>query len=208
MSGRKSIVVVGGGAAGATITRILSSKVDPNTTSLTLVTARPFALHLPAAIRMTTTSEGKLEDSILIPYESLLVKDNGTIKIGRVTAIEQGKGGRDGTVVLASSERVHYDYLVLAPGSEWEGPLAIPDDRAAVLEHIRLWRRKFESAKGGIILAGGGAVGLGTFFSLSCLVLTFTFSLLRICGRDQGCVPRQEGYHRPLGLSASQLRVP
>ncbi|KAH9989632.1 FAD/NAD-P-binding domain-containing protein [Russula vinacea] len=158
-SGRKSIVVVGGGAAGATITRILSSKIDANTTSLTLVTARPFALHLPATIRMTTTGEGKLEDSVLIPYESLLVKNNGTIKIGRVTAIEQGKEGRDGTVVLSTNERIHYDFLVLAPGSEWEGPLAFPDDRAAVLEHVRSWRRKFENAKGGIILAGGGAVG-------------------------------------------------
>jgi NADH dehydrogenase FAD-containing subunit len=163
-SGRKSIVVIGGGAAGATITRILSSKIDANTTSLTLVTARPFALHLPATIRMTTTGEGKLEDSVLIPYESLLVKNNGTIKIGRVTAIEQGKEGRDGTVVLSTNERIHYDFLVLAPGSEWEGPLAFPDDRAAVLEHVRSWRRKFENAKGGIILAGGGAVGCGTLF--------------------------------------------
>jgi NADH dehydrogenase FAD-containing subunit len=184
MSNRKNIVVIGGGGAGATITRILSSKIDPSTTSLTLVTARPFALHLPAAIRMTTTSEGKLEDTVLIPYESLLVKDNGTIKIGRVTAIEQGKEGRDGTVVLSTGERIHYDILVLAPGSEWSGPLAIPDDRAAVLEHIRSWRRKFENAKSGIILAGGGAVGIGTLFCLSCLSLTFIFSSLRICGRD------------------------
>lgn len=161
---RKSIVVIGGGAAGATITRILSSKIDPNTTSLTLVTARPFAVHLPAAIRMTSTSEGKLEESALIAYDSLLVKNNGTIKIGRASAIEQSKGGRDGVVVLTTGERIHYDFLVLAPGSEWDGPLAFPDDRAAVLEHIRTWRRKFENAKGGIVLAGGGAVGCGTVF--------------------------------------------
>ena len=210
MSGRKSIVVVGGGAAGATITRILSSKVDPNTTSLTLVTARPFALHLPAAIRMTTTAEGKLEESVLIPYDSLLVKGNGTVKIGRVTAIEQGKEGRDGAVLLSTGERVHYDFLVLAPGSEWDGPLSFPDDRAAVLEHIRTWRRKFENAKTGIVLAGGGAVGCGTSFCPRCFTLVFylCLSLLRICGRDQGCVPQQESYHRPLGLSAPQLYLP
>lgn len=160
---RKSIVVVGGGAAGATITRILSSKIDPNTTTLTLVTARPFAVHLPATIRMTTTSEDKLEESALIPYDNLIVKNNGTIKIGRVSAIEPGKEGRDGTVVLDTNERIRYDFLVLAPGAEWDGPLAFPDDRAAVLEHIKSWRGKFENAKGGIVLAGGGAVGLGTF---------------------------------------------
>ncbi|KAI9465731.1 FAD/NAD-P-binding domain-containing protein [Lactarius psammicola] len=156
-SSRKSIVVVGGGAAGATITRILSSKINASTTSLTLITARPFALHLPACVRMTTTAEGKLEDDVLIPYDNLLVNGNGTIKVGRVTSIEQGKEA-SGSVVLSTGERVHYDILVLAPGAEWEGPLAFPDDRAAVLEHIKSWRRKFENANG-IILAGGGAVG-------------------------------------------------
>ncbi len=194
---RKSIVVVGGGAAGATITRILSSKIDPNTTSLTLVTARPFALHLPAAIRMTTTSEGKLEDSVLIPYDSLLVKNNGTIKVGRVSAIERGKEGRDGSVVLTTGERIHYDYLVLAPGAEWEGPLAFPDDRAAVLEHIKSWRRKFENAKSGIVLAGGGAVGIGTVFSFSYFILIwlnvyFIFPRLEYAGEIKDAFPNKK----------------
>ena len=166
---RKSVVVVGGGAAGATITRILSAKINPCTTTLTLVTARPFALHLPAAVRMTTTTEGKLEDNVLIPYDSLLVNDNGTIKIGRVTAIEQGKESHaSGSVVLSTGERISYHILVLAPGSLWEGPLAFPDDRAALLEHITSWRRKFENASG-IILAGGSARGCGTIFCLACL---------------------------------------
>ncbi|KAH9973762.1 FAD/NAD(P)-binding domain-containing protein [Lactifluus volemus] len=156
---RKSVVVVGGGAAGAAIARILSTKINSNTTSLTLVTARPFAVHLPAVIRMTTTAEGKLEDDILIPYDNLLVNNNGTIKIGRVTSIEQGKEAHSGgTVVLSNNERIQYDILVLAPGSTWQGPLALPDDRAAVLEHIKSWRRKFENASG-VILVGGGAVG-------------------------------------------------
>ncbi|KAF8273459.1 FAD/NAD-P-binding domain-containing protein [Lactarius quietus] len=154
---RKSIVVVGGGAAGATITRILSSNINASTTSLILVTAREFAIHLPACIRMTTTAEGQLEDNVLIPYEKLLVNGNGTIKTGRVTSIEQGNES-SGSVVLSTGERIQYDILVLAPGGVWQGPLAIPDDRAAVLEHIKSWRRKFENASG-IILAGGGAVG-------------------------------------------------
>ena len=167
-SSRKSVVVVGGGAAGAAIARILSSKVNPGTTTLTLVTARPFALHLPAAIRMTTTAEGKLEDSILIPYDSLLVNGNGTVKVGRVTGIEQSKESQaGGSIVLSTGERINYDILVLAPGSDWDGPLAFPDDRAAVLEHIGSWRRKIENADG-IILAGGGAVGCGTTFHHPC----------------------------------------
>ena len=202
---RKSIVVVGGGASGATITRILSSKIDANTTSLTLVTARPFALHLPAAIRMTTTAEGKLEDTVLIPYDNLLVKGNGTIKVGRVTAIEEGKEAQaGGSVILSTGERIHYDILVLAPGSEWDGPLSFPDDRAAVLEHIRSWRRKFENANG-IVLAGGGAVGIGTvLFALIAPFEVDRLCFLRICWRDKGCFPPKESYHCPLGFYAPQ----
>jgi apoptosis-inducing factor 2 len=166
---RKSVVIVGGGAAGAAIARILSAKIDPSTAYLTLVTARPFALHLPAAIRMTTTAEGKLEDDVLIPYDNLLVNNNGTIKIGRVTSIERSKESRSagGSIVLSTNERIHYDILVLAPGSKWEGPLAFPNDRTAVLQHIKSWRRKFKNARG-IILVGGGAVGCGTSFCLIC----------------------------------------
>jgi NADH dehydrogenase FAD-containing subunit len=154
---RKNIVIVGGGVAGATLARTLSSKINASTTSLTLVTARPFALHLPAGIRLTTTAEGQLEDTVLIPYDNLLVNGNGTIKIGRVTTIEPGREST-GSIVLSTGERIQYDILVLAAGAEWEGPLAFPDDRAAVLEHIKSWRRKFDNANG-IILAGGGAVG-------------------------------------------------
>ncbi|KAI0252898.1 hypothetical protein BJV78DRAFT_1281245 [Lactifluus subvellereus] len=122
---RKSVVVVGGGAAGAAIARILSVKLNPDIVLLTLVTVRPFVLHLPAAIRMTTTSEVKLEDDVLILYDNLLVNNNGTIKIGRVTSIDRNKESRSGhgSVLLSTNERIRYDILVLVPGSEWEAPL-------------------------------------------------------------------------------------
>jgi NADPH-dependent 2,4-dienoyl-CoA reductase/sulfur reductase-like enzyme len=156
----KSVVVVGGGAAGATIARILSAKLKASTATLTLVTARPFALHFPAAARMTTTAEGRLEDKVLIPYDNLFLNGNGILKVGRVIAIEHNKEGQAGVVLLSGGERVEYDILVLAPGSEWKGPLDFPDDRAPVLEHIKTWRRNFENANT-VILAGGSARGCG-----------------------------------------------
>ena len=145
---------------------------------------------------MTTTAEGKLEDTVLIPYDNLLVKGNGTIKVGRVTAIEQGKESQSGgSVILSTGERIQYNILVLAPGSEWEGSLAFPDDRAAVLEHIRSWRRKFENANG-IVLAGGGAVGIGTtlFTSIASFVLdlTFLFSYLEYAGEIKDAFPQKK----------------
>ncbi|TFY70545.1 hypothetical protein EVG20_g2450 [Dentipellis fragilis] len=157
---RKSVVVVGGGAAGSAIARALSGKLDPSKHELTLITSRPFAVHLPAVIRLTTTSEGKLEDSVLIPYDKLLINNNGTVIVDTVTSIEDGKNGRGGDVILSSGEKIHYDILILAPGSQWSGPLDLPvGDKAEVLEFIKEWRKKFESAKG-VVVAGGGAAGL------------------------------------------------
>jgi NADH dehydrogenase FAD-containing subunit len=159
MSTKNSVVVIGGGGAGSSIARILSQKLDSNVHTLTLVTARPFFTHLPALVRMTTTSQGKLEEKAFIPYDKIFANNNGTLKIGRVAAIE-AKEGKGGVVVLESGERVAYDVLVLAPGSQWSGPLNVPDDRQAALVHVKEWRRKFETASS-IVLAGGGAVGLG-----------------------------------------------
>lgn len=137
--------------------------------SITLIDARPYSIYLPAAARFTTTSEGHLEDTALLPYDPLFSKKNksdgvdGKVKLGRVVRIEQGdgKGKEGGEVVLESGERVRYDVLVLSPGSSWAGPLDFPDSEQGVKEHIEAWRKKFESSKG-VILVGGGSVGIGT----------------------------------------------
>ncbi|KAA1467965.1 FAD/NAD(P)-binding domain-containing protein [Dentipellis sp. KUC8613] len=157
---RKSVVIVGGGGAGSAIARALSGKLDPSKHELTLITSRPFAVHLPAVVRLTTTSEGSLEDTVLIPYDKLLINDNGTIIVDTVTSIEDGKNGRGGDVILSSGRNIHYDILILSPGSHWSGPLDLPvGDKTEALAFIKQWREKFENAKG-IVLAGGGAVGL------------------------------------------------
>lgn len=177
----KSIVIVGGGGAGYGTARRLSAKLSSSSSStghsITLITARPFSIYLPAAARFTTTSEGHLEDTALLPYDKLFANGNdkvkGEVKIGRVIRIEHGgdeksvsEGREGGEVVLESGERVRYDVLVLAPGSIWAGPLGFPDGEEEVRKHIESWRRKFEEAKG-VVLVGGGAVGIGTHRSVS-----------------------------------------
>jgi len=156
---KKNVIVVGGGGAGANAARLLSAKLDASKYALTLVTARPFAIHLPGAIRMTTTDDGKLEETVLMPYDKLLIKGNGNVKIGRAASIEDHKDGSGGVLVLTNGERLDYNVLILAPGSNWDGPLSFPDDKEGVLQHIQEWRKKFESADG-VVLAGGGAVGV------------------------------------------------
>ena len=155
------IVIVGGGAAGAALARELSKTVEPAKHSLTLVTARPFNIILPAAVRMTSVASEHIEDKMLIPYDTLFINGNGTVITGRVTSVGATKGQAGGNVVLESGEKVEYDILVLAPGNTWSGPLDFPDGKEAVLEHIHQWQEKFASAKS-VVMVGGGAVGIGT----------------------------------------------
>lgn len=157
---RKLVVVVGGGFAGATIARTLSKKLDRTKHSLTLVTQRPYLLNLPAAIRATVTAKGDFEKIAMIPYDKLFHNDNGTIKVGKVTAIPPGEGGERGRVVFSDGETLPYDILVLAPGNTWSGPINFPDSQEETLAHIEAWRKKFQDAKS-VVVVGGGAVGIG-----------------------------------------------
>ncbi|KAI0045202.1 FAD/NAD-P-binding domain-containing protein [Auriscalpium vulgare] len=157
---KKNVVVVGGGGAGAPLARVFSQKLDPSKHTLTLITTHEFAIHLPGAVRMTTTAEEKLEDTALIPLDKLLANGNGVIKIGRAIGVQANKGAAEGGIVtLESGETVAYDVLVLAPGSHWQGAIDFPDGgRDKAIAHINAWREKFASARH-VLLVGGGAVG-------------------------------------------------
>ncbi|KXN81876.1 Apoptosis-inducing factor 2 [Leucoagaricus sp. SymC.cos] len=58
-------------------------------------------------------------------------------------------------------ERLHYDVLVVATGSQWEGFTGFPAETEKCMAHIETWRMKFKEAND-IVIAGGGAVGLET----------------------------------------------
>ena len=180
---KKSVVVVGGGGAGSAVARRLSKKLDPARHSLTLITARPFYVHLPASLRMAVTAEGKLEEKVLMEYGNFL-NSKGELKIGKVASFTSTEDG--GEVVLSGGEKVPYSVLVLAPGSLWEGPLGLPDQPEEVTQHINEWRAKIEKADS-ILLAGGGSVGIGGY--TPSLVAILLKRPTRICWRDQGLLP-------------------
>jgi NADH dehydrogenase FAD-containing subunit len=156
---KKSVVIVGGGHAGTSLARTLSSRLEPSLYDLLLIDSRPFSVWLPATIRIATSSKHDLEGKAFMPFDKLFVK-NGTVLQGTVTAIRKGPKGSGGTLILENKDEIRYDILVLATGSIWEGPAAIPNTEADIKNHLEQSRSQFAGAKD-VVLVGGGAVGIG-----------------------------------------------
>lgn len=165
MSEKISVVVVGGGAAATTVAAALDKTLDPSRHSLTLITESDYLRHHPAALRAIVTAEGNLEDQICIPYDKVFGKDKkggagrvGTVKFGKVISIEENANEEGGAIVLENNERVKWDYLTIATGSEWNGPLRWPTKREEVKSYLDNWRERLATAKS-VLLVGSGAVG-------------------------------------------------
>ncbi|KAF8908222.1 hypothetical protein CPB84DRAFT_1674434 [Gymnopilus junonius] len=159
MAQKPNAVIVGGGGCGAQVARLLSKSLKPEEYNIILITPRPYYTHLPAWIRMSVTEEGHLEDRAHITYNYTFINGNGQFVIGKVVSINAEEGDKGGFVTLEGGEQVEFSTLVLTPGSIWEGPLNIPDNKKETTEHLRTWRHKFADAND-IILVGGGAVAL------------------------------------------------
>ena len=166
MSQKPNVVIVGGGGCGAQVARMLSKSLKQEEYNLILITARPYYTHLPAWIRMSVTEEGHLEDRAHITYNYVFKNGNGQLVIGKVVSITAEEGDKGGSVTLESGEQIEYSVLVLTPGSIFEGPINIPDNKKEMMEHLRSWRQKFADAND-IVLVGGGAVALGKFVDRS-----------------------------------------
>lgn len=151
-------------SVGAQIARALSQQLSADDHSITLIEAREYYLHYPGALRMLVTAEGKLEDRVLIPYDKLFVNGNGKYVQGSVNSITHN-GTAGGVVTTDSGVDYPYDVVVLASGSLWEGPLALPPTKEAAIAHVNNWREKFKNSKA-VAIVGGGAVGAGMFFML------------------------------------------
>lgn len=129
MSNKTSIVLVGGGVLNVHVVQMLEKKLGPSKYSLTLITETDYYRHLPATLRAITTAEGNLESRICLPFDKVFGKDTnngigrvGTVQLDKVIAVEE-KSDDHGYVLLESGQRVEWDILLLATGSQWDGPL-------------------------------------------------------------------------------------
>lgn len=156
-AGKKNVVLVGGGYGNIHVVNFLAKTLDRARFNLVLVNPRPYYVHLIAALRVSVTAEGRLEDQALIPYDKL---PGCTLVQGKVAAIEEAGPGKGGVLVLESGERVEYAALVLGTGSSWSGTTDFPDPDEDVHEHINSWRSRFAKARN-VVVVGGGAVGIG-----------------------------------------------
>ena len=184
---KENVVIIGGGGAGSAVARELSSKIPKLSSkyNLILVTSHDRYVHLPAMLRMAVSSNDKLEDTALIPYDRLLTNDFGEIKVGTVVSVTSSDVG--GTVLLESGEEIPYRYLVLATGSLWEGPLAAVASRTEeYLASVREWRARFQEAQN-IVIVGAGSVGLGKLIKQQ-LTAQIKRNLFRTCWRTSGCL--------------------
>lgn len=112
---------------------------------------------------MLVTSEGNFQDLALTPYDKVFQPGRpGEVIVGSVEKLE------DGLATLASGQKINYDWLVLATGTIWEGPLVFPQSLDEAHKWISEWRTKFGSAKK-VVLVGGGSVGVGKTFQ--CIVV-------------------------------------
>ncbi|OSC98054.1 FAD/NAD(P)-binding domain-containing protein [Trametes coccinea BRFM310] len=163
----KSVVILGGGVAGALTALKLCTRIDPAKHTLTLINNRPCFVHLTATARMVVTPEGQLENRAIIPLDRLLERGTGELKIGRAVAIKETAPGEGGVVLLDTDEAIPYDILVLATGSSWPRLLDFPDKPEDVRKHVDTWRHKFEAASH-VVIVGGGAVGIELAGELKC----------------------------------------
>ncbi|KAF9566492.1 FAD/NAD(P)-binding domain-containing protein [Agrocybe pediades] len=155
---KKRVVVIGGGAAGATIVRNLSKTLDASKHQLILITARPKFTYLPASLRVLVSKDASL-DTVFMPYDTVFGSFPGELKIGAVSSIEEMKDAPNSHVILKDGEQVAYDILVVATGSAWSGLVSFPNEEVEYKEHVESWRTKFEKASN-IVIVGGGSVGI------------------------------------------------
>ncbi|KAG8950634.1 hypothetical protein FRC04_007258 [Tulasnella sp. 424] len=141
------------GSAGILTAQGLSKALNPAEWSIQLVSNRQFHVHYVSMLRVLITDEGDLAPKSLNPLDKVFESGKpGEVVFGEVVSVE------DGAVNLDDGKKLSYDYLVIASGTTWAGPLTIPKAVEEKDKWIVEWREKFAKANDVVIL-GGGAVG-------------------------------------------------
>ncbi|KIO28784.1 hypothetical protein M407DRAFT_229352 [Tulasnella calospora MUT 4182] len=154
MAPKKNIVIIGAGTAGIETAQGLSKALDPSEWSIKLVSDRPFHLHYLALLRVLVTEDGGFAEKAINPLDRIFQPGRpDEVVVGNATSVQ------DGVVNLEDGRQLPYDYLVLATGTTWAGPLTFPKSVDGKDKWIADWREKFRTASD-IVILGAGAVGI------------------------------------------------
>ncbi|KAH7311187.1 FAD/NAD(P)-binding domain-containing protein [Rhizoctonia solani] len=152
MAAINNIVVVGSGGGGIPLVQTLQKQIDPATHRIVVIEKRDYYAHWPALIRAAVTEDGSIDERGLVPNDRAL---DSTVKVVRSSV----KHITPTEIITESDELIPYQHLVLATGSLWSGPLALPDSRQKAIQHFRSFKKQLAAAEH-ILIVGGGAVGL------------------------------------------------
>jgi sulfide:quinone oxidoreductase len=163
---RGQIVILGCGFAGLRAFYHLRKKIG-GSAELTLIDERKTSLEKPSLPEVALS--GKPVEHVQMPIEPLLGERGTTFINSKVELIEPAKN----TVVLASGEGVHYDYLLIALGAV-KGYDAIPGFRkhgysiCDDVEAPRLWEALLKFG-GGPVVVGAARTRWGTRVNVPAL---------------------------------------
>ncbi|CAE7064550.1 unnamed protein product [Rhizoctonia solani] len=152
MAVTKNIVVVGSGGGGIPLVQALQKQINPATHQIVVIEKRDYYAHWPALIRAAVTDDGAIDEKGLIPNDRVF---DSTVKVVR-SSVKQITSTE---VITESDELIPYEHLVLATGSIWTGPLALPDSRDKATQHFRSFKKQLAAAEH-VLIVGGGSVGL------------------------------------------------
>ncbi|CAE6405149.1 unnamed protein product [Rhizoctonia solani] len=154
MASIKNIVLVGSGGGGVPFVQTLQKQINPATHRIVVIEKRDYYAHWPALLRASVTDDGSIDERGLVPTDRAF---DSSVKVVRSSA----KQITSTEVITESGETIPYEHLILATGSIWNGPLALPEERANAISHLRSFKKQLAAAEH-ILIVGGGAVGLET----------------------------------------------
>ena len=141
----KNIVIIGGGFAGAYITKKLEKNKDFN---ITLIDTKNYYEFTPGILR--TLVYPKHAKKIQILHTNYLKKSRVLVEhVRKITDKE----------AITNNHKVKFDYLIICSGSSYNAPFKEKDlINLTRTKHIRDYHEELEKAKR-IVIIGGGIVG-------------------------------------------------
>ncbi|KAF8994502.1 FAD/NAD(P)-binding domain-containing protein [Cyathus striatus] len=160
MAQRKTILILGGGHAGISLSKRLCSQLNPEKYTVLLINTRPFSIWYPAMVRIVTKYDSEIEGRAYLPYDKMFKEGMGKVVVGEVCSIRKNEDMEvGGKVVLKTGEEICFDVLVLAMGSIRRGPFSFGNTLEEMETQIREQRKAVKAARR-IVLFGGGAVAI------------------------------------------------